>query len=334
MNKKLVSILLLISFCFSSLAFASTGAVGIAKDRASKVGPYTYKVIPTKEEQERSFERFGLDKSKMIRFNDSFIGKIADYNLYKVEKDFDDTGKLLTEIKYYRATYKNTPEANNVKNVISEQQQLGTTVVAMDSNLNSDISLLGYALEGDLRVVVSYKALSNTGLFDTETGYKETLEKVSYTKGLEFLSGTFTSNPVLNLFLSVVFDDIIDGYKGKGDGTSKQREVYKYGQAYHSGAWKTYFETKQDEVYWDQEEISYYSNGQVKNIKTTYFTPNNGYKPIEWQWMHYFDDNQEILDVTQYWYSKEPNLSTPIHATGYEASYYSTNWKALGTVNY
>ncbi len=108
--------------------------------------------------------------------------------------------------------------------------------------------------------------------------------------------------------------------------------VHKYGQVYHNGSWKSYYDTYQSEWYWCHKQISYNDDGSVKHTTDKNYFPET-YLPIQWMWTSDFYDDETISEVALYQYSVEPELSKPIRDF-YRYEDGREDWAAEGRMPY
>lgn len=158
--------------------------------------------------------------------------------------------------------------------------------------------------------------LEETTKFDSSTkNYMTAFTTETYRSPLQLATGFIESHPIISFFTGNVLDALIDGFKGKGDATGYERLVFKYGQVYYKGKWKSYFETYQRETYWKHEIFSYNANGSLKDAETNYYLPatsGTSYWPFMWIRTGSFSKDSEIAEIALYQYGVEPHLSTPV----------------------
>jgi len=96
-----------------------------------------------------------------------FVGKIIkEYKQIKEEEFIDSDGNK-NIIKYYRLSFKDTPEAVNIQNQIKRYKQNNDTM---------KVESIPYE-EGDVRINLRFESLQKATNFDSSTmNYKEAFE--------------------------------------------------------------------------------------------------------------------------------------------------------------
>ncbi|OBZ10646.1 hypothetical protein A8L34_18875 [Bacillus sp. FJAT-27264] len=262
------------------------------------------------------------------KFNTEYVGEIIeDLTLYKTEEKIEPDGTI-NKYDYYHVNYKDSKEANLIKEQIDSNK----------NTMNRDVSPQAIKNEeGDFRIVTTFEPLVEKTKFDSvkKDLYKNLAIK-SFEKYFSLLSGKFISNYVVGFFVGELQSDLVAGFEGSADATAYFRLAKKTGQVYRNNSFKSYFTTYQQEWYWKVETITYNKDGNVKRAQTTYYTPQSAgtsYKPINWVYSGYFNDNTQIAEVAQYQYRVEPNRSVPVDDfLKYEG--YRNDWKTPGTMSY
>jgi hypothetical protein len=325
-RRNLVEEVFVLSIILSLLTLSNTSVFAV-----EDLEPKFFEIRATDAEVRAYYEKIGeaipiVDKSA--------INKVANnLTLIKEETEIDDKGRL-NVIRYYKVNYKDTPEAKSIKNRIETEKvsaQLSTT-----SNTITPLAIT--PTEGDFRINIVFDPLRETARFDSSTkNYIQAFHSEKYQKALSLISGYVISSPIIGFFTDEVLEDLINGLQGKGDATGYERMVFKYGEVYHNGRWKTYYETFQKETYWKHEQFSYNNkDGSLKRATTKYYLPQTAgesYWPFMWMRTENFSKNSQIAEVALYWYSLEPDLTTPIRDFyRYEGGL--ENWATPGTFPY
>lgn len=337
----------LLIFLSFTLLFMTSGFVNnisyaqdfIEEERIIEVSPGIYKIIPTEEETNNFFQVQGWPVSNE-QLDISYVGNIINsYDLIYTEKSDNGQGGF-EEYRYYRLNFKDTPEAKEIQETINLRklnETLDSSNNGSDSFLNTtkeDIIIDGFVPEeGDVRIYVNAEAISNKGFFDSEQGCKATLSTSKFWWAIQFGGALIPSRYVIGYFTGAVANAIInEGKYGQGDATSVDRTVYKTGEVYTNGQWKSYYITNQYEVYWKIDQIAYTDSTRLYVYSTslkTYYPPY--YNPIEWIPTSNFNNNQQIIDITLARYNNNLGL---YYDNGFDGDYYTSYWNTPWSMVY
>ncbi|MBJ6360783.1 hypothetical protein ACFOQM_05620 [Paenibacillus sp. GCM10012307] len=326
--------ILILAVVFSMLSL--NGSLIFAKDEV--IDPSLYEVEATDAQIDAYYNKIGEQRpystlNKAAASN--VIGNVVDNLIFvKQESTSDSSGRITSETKYYKYTFKDSDEANTIQDTI-ESQQIFTPLNSLNTPGFTPNSF--FPSEGDFRIHIAYDPLNVTTKFDSSTqNYRSAFLTETYRSPLQLAAGFIKSHPIIGFFTGAVLNNLIDGFKGKGDATGYQRLVVKYGQVYRNNQWRSYFETYQRETYWKHETFSYNSNGSLKSAVTNYYLPSTSgtsYWPFMWMRTGSFSKNNEIAEIALYQYSVEPNRSTPVlDFYRYEGGL--ENWATVGSFPY
>ncbi|MCX7570212.1 hypothetical protein OS242_09585 [Tumebacillus sp. DT12] len=268
--------------------------------------------------------------NRPVKVNKTDVGKIVTgYHQVREERAYDMFGQQHV-FTYYKAVYRDTQEAQRIKDKInSEKAKLN------GSNEPKFSTEFIPNEEGDVRIHRVYEQLTDGTKFDYSTkNYLSAFNAEYYRKALDLIAGNVISNPIAGFFTGLVLDDLNKALQGKGDAFSYQRLVYQYGQVYHFGSFRDYYETYQREWYWKHEQISYYGDNTIKSATTAYYLPDSaGYMPFDWIYTGDFYNDTAIMDVALIQYQNNPNATSPARDY-FRHEGYRANWKTLGSISY
>ncbi len=314
----------LLFFASTSISFAELNNVDpTIKDRVIKVSENAsetiYMIEPTLEEQQEFSKERGLEIGPQIRTleesmkTEDLLKKlnISSYRLDKVESGIDENGYEFLA-KYYTPVY---TDGDNLK-----------VESVSPSSLDPG--------QGAVRIYMTFDRLSYQTNFDSVRGLKSSLSAQYFNKSLSMVTGQLNSQKVWVSLATTLFTGsvakAIDSYAiGDGMAQSYYRTAYKSGQVYTNGAWKTYYQSNQYEVFWAHKQFAYNSstNQQIATNDFNYL-PANGYLPIEWVPQYNFADNNYILSVAKSRYNSGLSMA---YDHGFRGDYWSATWNVKGS---
>ncbi|OIJ08403.1 hypothetical protein BKP35_17660 [Anaerobacillus arseniciselenatis] len=249
-----------------------TNIYGISEERIETIVDGVYSYVLNEDEIKYFIEKTGreYDLYTDLEVENKQLNNVSEeYKLINIEYEVDDNGNIV-EYHYFQPL-NDSPKSSNIPG------------------------------EGALRLHIHHTDLFNGGDFDWATGRKDDLQDYFYSKALSVGPGYIASkHPVLGLLIAA-FSDVVEDSKGaRNDTWEVFRDTYKEGQVFTNGEWKTYFTTNQYEVYWEQRSRIYSASvNDIINTVWDYYTPQNGYKPIEWIHSTNFNNDQYILNTAR-----------------------------------